>query len=51
MTDLPNPKLLALWKSTANLLKGTERRELMAEVVGIIDYGGQCFTENTGLVP
>lgn len=39
MTDLPNPKLLVLWKSTANLLKGTERRTFIAEVVEIISYG------------
>ncbi len=45
MTDLPSPKLLALWKTTANLLKGSERRKFMAEVVETIGYGGQCFAE------
>lgn len=40
-----NEALKALWKETAKLLKGSERRQYMAKVVGQLGHGGQVWVQ------
>jgi hypothetical protein len=44
MTELP-PEQKALYIKTAKKLKGTDRRQFMAEVVQTFGLGGQTFAE------
>ena len=43
--DQANVDQISLWKETASLLKGSERRQFMARVVNLIGRGGQSFAE------
>ncbi|MCU7895681.1 MAG: hypothetical protein KZQ66_00715 [Candidatus Thiodiazotropha sp. (ex Lucinoma aequizonata)] len=38
-------EVVSLWKNTASLLKGGDRRQFMGNVVNLIGRGSQCFAE------
>ena len=40
-----NAKAISLWKDTASLLKGSEKRQFMGKVVDLLGFGGQRFAE------
>jgi hypothetical protein len=37
--------VVSLWKNTASLLKGSDRRKFMGRVVDLLGRGGQSFDE------
>jgi len=48
MVGVKNPRdadIISLWKETASLLRGTDRRQLMARVVNRMGHDGQSFAE------
>lgn len=46
-TEKLNVETVFLWKNTALLLRGSERRQFMARVVNILGRGGQSFAERS----
>jgi hypothetical protein len=44
-TEESNVEELNLWKNTASLLTGSERRQFMGKVVELLGWGGQSYAE------